>query len=64
MKRYVVRYSDGEREQEREFPTKAEAFRWFNWECPADEAFLEEIGEDGRRGVPKTMRRRGAAAEV
>jgi len=59
MKRYLVRYRDGEEEREREFSTKMEAFRWFNWECPADVATMEEVEPDGRRGQPKTLRRKG-----
>ena len=41
MKRYLVKYNDGGREVERQFASKPEAFRWFNWECPADEAVLQ-----------------------
>lgn len=57
MKRYLVKYNDGGREVERQFASKPEAFRWFNWECPADEAVLQEE-KDGQRGPGKTLRRR------
>lgn len=58
MKRYVIKFKDGGREVEREFASKPEAFRWFNWECPANEASLMEVDEDGRRGPAKNLRRR------
>jgi len=57
-KRYFLRYQEGGQEQVREFPSKAEAFKWFNWDCPAGVAVLEEVLPDGRRGVPKTLRRK------
>ncbi len=58
MKRYIVRYIVDGRQAERVFSSKPEAFRWFNWECPVNEAFLEEEDGDGRRTPGKTLRRR------
>lgn len=56
--KYFVRWDDGGEERRREFSSKPEAFRWFNWECPANEAYLEELLPDGSRRPPKTLRRR------
>lgn len=58
MTKYFVRYTDDEGEHVREFATKPEAFRWFNWECPVNEAYLEELRPDGERPPAKTLRRR------
>lgn len=58
MKKYIVRYNEGQQEQVREFASKVDAFRWFNWECPADEAFLQELSPSGDVSPPKTLRRR------
>lgn len=64
MTRYFIVYTDDDGQVEREFASKAAAFRWFNWECPADVAHLQEETPDGRRGVPKTLRRRDAFGPV
>lgn len=58
MTKYFVRWEDEGGEQRRQFSTKPEAFRWFNWECPVNEARLEEVLPDGRQLPPKTLRRR------
>lgn len=62
MKRYIVRWQEGGEEREREFATKKDAFKWFNWDCPAEEAWFEETTPDGGRTAPKKLRRQGAAA--
>ncbi|MBO8141340.1 MAG: hypothetical protein H0Z37_04050 [Firmicutes bacterium] len=58
MSRYRIRYRDGVQERVRGFDSKAEAFRWFNDECPAAEATFEETRADGTTGKPKILRRR------
>lgn len=64
MTRYFVRYNDGEQELKREFSSKPEAFRWFNWECPVNEAYLEELLPSGERLPPKTLRHRDPFGSV
>lgn len=64
MSRFFVRYTDGEEEQRREFSSKAEAFRWFNWECPVNEALLEELLPTGEQLPAKTLRRRDPFGNV
>lgn len=64
MKRYVITYTvDGE-QQEQKFFSKAEAFRWFNRQCPVDEATLQDEDERGVRGPAKLLRRRNPAGAV
>ncbi|HLT59316.1 MAG TPA: hypothetical protein VKZ69_11175 [Limnochordales bacterium] len=60
MKRYIIRYHDGQEERERAFSSKVEAFRWFNRQCPAPSAALVEEEPDGTRTPPKALRRKGA----
>lgn len=58
MKRYFIVYTVDGQQTEREFASKADAFRWFNWECPANEAHLQEEDAHGVRSPAKTLRRR------
>ncbi|MFO7265725.1 MAG: hypothetical protein FWJ73_04560 [Limnochordales bacterium] len=58
MKRYVIAYMAGGQMVEERFLSKAEAFRWFNAHCPAEEAELFDEDESGVRGPAKRLRRR------
>ena len=64
MKRYFIRYTVDGRPAEREFASKAEAFRWFNRQCPANEAVLEEEDGGGRRTPGKTLRRKERSGQA
>ena len=58
MKRYVIAYTNDGRKEEKQFSSKAEAFKWFNWLCPAEEAQLYEEDDAGFRSPAKALRRR------
>lgn len=56
-RRVWIRYEHEGREETRSFESKAEAFRWFNWECPAGTAVMQEEEPDGGLSPPKGLRR-------
>lgn len=58
MKRYVIAYTAEGGLEEKTFLSKAEAFRWFNHQCPAEEAQLYDEDAGGVRGPAKLLRRR------
>lgn len=58
MKRYIIQYAADGETVERVFASKADAFRWFNRECPPGEAVFIEEEAGGQRSPAKTLRKK------